>query len=203
MSNRLSSLTVQRSSRARLTWRRYWMPAQVCSWQLHSLIQKLIWQLKTLWYLTHHFKNTNISPLPFLIAMQYEVGNVSRAGAGHFYWGHGVKSGTSEMWFTASEDRKQSRSSAVNTNYSVAQFAGKLGDTNCESTPRCLEMNDNYPLHYTSSLFIPIRKEPTCLEILQFGVHKIVWMCGWHPARSQLSGLPLQPASIFSRGILY
>ena len=29
---------------------------------------------------------------------------------------------------------------------------------------------------------------------------QIAWMCSWRRARSQLSGLPLQPASIFSRG---
>lgn len=106
--------------------------------------------------------------------------------------------GTSEMWFTASEDQKQSRSSAVNTNYSVAQFAGKLGDKKCEPTPRWLEMNDNYLLHNTS-YSIPIRRVPPALRCAVWG-SRIVWICSWHHARSQLSGLPLQPASIFSRG---
>ena len=78
--------------------------------------------------------------------------------------------GTSEMWFTASEDQKQSRSSAVNTNYSVAQFAGKLGDKNVNPHP------DGWKWMTTICSIIPAtlsRFAGTHLPWdVQFGVHE-------------------------------
>lgn len=95
----------------------------------------------------------------------------------------------------ASEDQKQSRLSAVNINYAVAQFRGKLGDKMLTYTQMPgKEWQLSASLY---KLLMPICRIPPVWELL---FHKQVWMRSLASYSFTAVRPPLHLASIFRRG---
>lgn len=165
-------------SRACLTCRCYWVPAQVCSRQLESHAEQL-WLLRTLCVVSF---TTQESFYCILIAMQYGVHDVYRPLCEL----HSGRQGYRENYEQVKCDSWPLRTEKQSSLYCGPDWRKTWGH-NVNLHPDALEKNSDVPFHQ-HQLLRPICRIPPASGLL-LRYHKQSGYVAWHHAHSAPSGL--------------